>query len=147
MYQGIKLVICISELGYIVCIIVWASQSISWIVKYFSFYLCVCPCNVDVMGQFQKNYEFVHDLINNVLHNLVWDQQNATHSNEITMLISYVSYWHALKTFKVESFNWEMEVVLMHTETLHTIIFQWEKKWSTDWGGILGLESKANVFI
>jgi hypothetical protein len=105
MYQCIKLTICISELSYIVCVIVWALQSATWIMKYFSFYLCVSHCNVDVMGQFQNSYEFVHNLISNVLHNLAQDQRVATHFNKVKMLISYVSYWHALKTFEVELFN------------------------------------------
>jgi hypothetical protein len=34
----------------------------------------------------------------------------------------YVSYRHALITFEVELFKWEMEVALMHVETLHTTL-------------------------
>jgi hypothetical protein len=105
--------VCINELGYIASIIVWAPQCVSWIVKFFSFYLCVFPCNVDVVGQFQTSYEYVCGLINNVLHNLTWDQQDVTQFDEMSMLIFYVSYRRALKTFEVELFKWEMEVGLM----------------------------------
>jgi hypothetical protein len=46
----------------------------------------------------------------------------------MNMLISYVSYQHALKTFEVELFKWEMEVNLMRTKVLHNIVFQWQKE-------------------
>jgi hypothetical protein len=96
--------------------------------EFFSYYLCIFPCNVDVVGQFQTSYESMCDLINNVLHNLIRDQWNATQFNEMNMLISYVSYRHALKTFEVELSKWEMEVGIMRIEVLHKIIFQWEKE-------------------
>jgi hypothetical protein len=87
-------------------------------------------------------------LISNVLHNLARDQQDATQSNKVKMLMSYVSYWHALTAFEVELSKWDMEVPLMHVETLHTTIVWWEKKWSTNWQNILGLESNmANTCI
>jgi hypothetical protein len=38
------------------------------------------------------------------------------------MLMSYVSYRHALTTFKVELSKWDMEMALMHIETFHTIV-------------------------
>jgi hypothetical protein len=44
------------------------------------------------------------------------------------MLMSYVSYRHALMTFEVELSKWAMEVALMHAETLHTTIVQWGKE-------------------
>jgi len=82
----------------------------------------------------------VHKLISNVLHNLAWNQWDATQSDEVKMLMSYVSYRHALMMFKVELFKWEMEVVLMHLETLHSAIVwlerengQWIEEASWDW--------------
>jgi hypothetical protein len=55
-------------------------------------------------------------------------QWNASQSDEIMLLISYVSYWHALKAFEVELFKWEMEVGVKWTKVLHNIILQWENK-------------------
>jgi len=62
------------------------------------------------------------DLISNVLHNLARDQQDATQSDKVKMLMSCVSYRHALTTFEVELSKWDMEVPIMHVETLHTTI-------------------------
>ncbi len=94
----------------------------------FFHFICVLPCNVNVVGQFQTSYESICSLINNVLHNLIWDQWDATQFDEIKLLIFYVSYWHALKTFEVQLFKWEMEVGVMCTKVLHNIVLQWEKK-------------------
>ncbi len=68
------------------------------------------------------------NLINNVLHNLVQNQQDVTQFDEVKILMFYVSYQHALTMFEVELFKWEMEVALMCAETLHTIVVRWEKK-------------------
>jgi len=86
------------------------------------------PCNVNVVGQFQTSYESMCSFINNVLHNLTSHQQNATQSDEVNLLISYLSYRHALKFFEVELFKWEMKVGVMCIEFLHSIVFQLENK-------------------
>jgi len=70
----------------------------------------------------------VRNLINNVLHNLTRDQQDATQFNKVKMLMSYVSYRHALMTFKVELSKWEMEVALMHIELCIPQQFNGKKK-------------------
>ncbi len=64
----------------------------------------------------------MHDLINNVLHDLAPDQQDVTQSNDVKMLMSYVSYQRALTMFEVELSKWDIEVPLMHVETLLTTI-------------------------
>jgi hypothetical protein len=35
---------------------------------------------------------------------------------------------HALKTFEVELFKWEMEMGVMCTEVVHNIVLLWEKQ-------------------
>jgi len=40
------------------------------VLYFFSFYLCVFPCNVDVVGQFQTFNESMCNFIKNILHNL-----------------------------------------------------------------------------
>jgi len=90
----------------------------------------------------------VHNLINNVLHNLTRDQQDATQFNKVKMLMSYVSYRHALMTFKVELSKWEMEVALMHIEFAYHNSSMGKRKWSMNRGGILELEyNMANTCI
>jgi hypothetical protein len=113
-------------------VLLYEPHNVHHVLWSFFHFIYVLPCNVNVVGQFQTSYESMCSLINNILHNLTWDQWDATQSNEIKLLISYVSYWHALKTFEVELFKWEMEVGVMRIEFLHNIILQWGKK-TIDW--------------
>ncbi len=83
---------------------------------------------MDVLGQFQTSYESMCDLISNILHNLAHYQQDATQCDKVNMLILYVSYQHALKSFEVELFTLEMEVALMCIEVSQNTILQWENQ-------------------
>ncbi len=95
---------------------------------------------MDVLGHLQTSYESMCDLISNILHNLTHYQRHATQCDKVNMLILYVSYQHALKSFEVELFTWEMEVALMCIEVSQNTILQWEnqkvqwfEKMSWDW--------------
>jgi len=44
------------------------------------------------------------------------------------MLMSYVSYRHALTMLEVELSKWEIKVALMRAKTLHIVVVRWEKK-------------------
>jgi hypothetical protein len=57
-----------------------------------------------------------------------WIYLSPNTTFEMKMLISYISYQHALKTFEVELSKWEMGMGLMRIEVLHNIILQWEKE-------------------
>ncbi len=62
------------------------------------------------------------------LNHLTLHTPYFSHTHQITFPIFYVSYRHALKTFEVELFKWEMEVGLMNIEILHSATLQWEKE-------------------
>jgi hypothetical protein len=57
-----------------------------------------------------------------------WIYLSPNTTFEMKMLISYISYQHALKTFEVELSKWEMGMGLMRIEVLHNTILQWEKE-------------------
>lgn len=60
---------------------------------------------MDVLGQLQTSYDSMGNLISNILHNLANYQQDATQCDKVNMLILYVSYYYALKSFEIELFT------------------------------------------
>jgi hypothetical protein len=73
--------------------------------KAFKLYLCVTLQCLWCHIQFQTSYESMCNLINNFLHNLAQDQWDVTQRDEVNLLILYVSFQHALKSFEVELSN------------------------------------------